>query len=103
MSIDETTAEPDIRIDPDTGNKIITWDRNGETMEFIVGSRPEGTDVWQRVPYDAADYGPVVDFATDFDHADATYNPNAPRCGRQSARGVAPSLTPIDTAACGCR
>ena len=76
--LDENTTGPDIRIDPETGNKIITWDRNGETMEFIVGSSPEGTDVWQRVPYDAADYGPVVDFATDFDHADPSYNPNAP-------------------------
>jgi cytochrome P450 len=81
-TVEEGTVQDDnyqVRIDPETGNKIITFDRNGETIEFIIGSDPEGTDVWQRVPYDADDYGPVEDFATDFDHADPAYNPNAPR------------------------
>ena len=32
--------------------------------DTIFGDSPEGTDVWQRVPYDPADYGPVEDFAT---------------------------------------
>ena len=33
----------------------------------VFGDTPEGTHVWQRVPYDPDDYGPVDDFATDFD------------------------------------
>ncbi|HSL73985.1 MAG TPA: cytochrome P450 [Ilumatobacteraceae bacterium] len=81
-TVEEGTVQDDhyqVRIDPETGNKIITFDRNGETIEFIIGSSPEGTDVWQRVPYDADDYGPVEEFATDFDHADPSYNPNAPQ------------------------
>ena len=44
----------------------------------IFGDKPEGTHVWQRVPYNPDDYGPVTDFATDFDHSDPAYNPNAP-------------------------
>jgi len=87
MSIDETResmpAEPVVRIDPETGNKIITVERNGESLDFTIGSSPEGTDIWQRVPYDADDYGPVSDFATDFDHADPAYNPNAPEVWKE--------------------
>ena len=56
----------------------------------VVGDRPEGTDVWQRVPYDAADYGPVTDFATDFDHADPEYNPNAPKVWKELREGGCP-------------
>jgi len=81
-TLDESVKTPDdyhVRIDPESGNKVITFDRNGETIEFIIGSTPEGTDIWQRVPYDADDYGPVEDFASDFDHADPSYNPNAPQ------------------------
>ena len=44
----------------------------------IIGSTPEGTDAWERVPYNADDYGPVTDWATDFDHASPDYNPVAP-------------------------
>jgi cytochrome P450 len=51
--------------------------------EVIFGMSPEGTHVWQRKPYDAADYGPVSDPATDFDHADPAYNPNAPEVWKQ--------------------
>ena len=53
------------------------------TRDAIIGDTPEGTDVWQRVPYNADDYGPVSDFATDFDHADKDYNPNAPKVWKQ--------------------
>ena len=49
----------------------------------IFGDSPEGTDVWQRVPYDADDYGPVSDYKTDFDHADPAYNPNAPQVWKE--------------------
>ena len=56
----------------------------------VVGDRPEGTDVWQRVPYDADDYGPVTDFATDFDHADPAYNPNAPKVWKELREGGCP-------------
>jgi cytochrome P450 len=43
-----------------------------------VSDTPENALAWERTPYNAADYGPVADFATDFDHADPSYNPNAP-------------------------
>ncbi len=43
-----------------------------------VSDTPENALAWMRTPYNAADYGPVTDFATDFDHADADYNRNAP-------------------------
>ena len=48
--------------------------------EYVMptfGDSPVGTHIWQRVPYDPDDYGPVSDFATDFDHADPNYNANA--------------------------
>jgi cytochrome P450 len=92
-TLDESVKTPDnyqVRIDAETGNKVITFDRNGETIEFIIGSGPEGTDVWQRVPYDADDYGPVEDFATDFDHADPGYNPKAPEVWKQLREGGCP-------------
>jgi len=88
--LDQPTSRPTMRIDDATGNKIFTLERGGETVEFIIGSSPEGTDVWQRVPYDAADYGPVADFATDFDHADAAYNPNAPEVWKALREGGCP-------------
>ena len=47
------------------------------------GDTPEGTHIWQRVPYNADDYGPVSDFATDFDHADPSYNPVAPQVWKE--------------------
>jgi cytochrome P450 len=49
----------------------------------IFGDTPEGTHVWQRVPYNPDDYGPVTDFATDFDHGDPAYNPNAPEVWKE--------------------
>ena len=54
------TASFTARIDETSGNKIITIERNDETYDFIVGSGPEGTDIWQRVPYDADDYGQAI-------------------------------------------
>ena len=51
--------------------------------DAVFGDSPEGTDVWQRVPYNPDDYGPVKDFATDFDHADRQYNPNAPEVWKE--------------------
>jgi cytochrome P450 len=92
-TIDEGVKTPDnyqVRIDPDTGNKVISFDRNGETIEFIIGSTPEGTDIWQRVPYNADDYGAVEDFATDFDHADPAYNPKAPEVWKELREGGCP-------------
>ncbi len=58
--------------------------------DVIFGTSPEGTHVWQRVPYDAAHYGPVSDFATDFDHADPAYNPSAPEVWKQLREGGCP-------------
>ena len=60
------------------------------TIVPVIGDRPEGTDVWQRVPYDPDDYGPVTDFATDFDHADPAYNPNAPEVWKELREGGCP-------------
>ncbi|MFN8023402.1 MAG: cytochrome P450 [Acidimicrobiales bacterium] len=56
----------------------------------VFGDSPEGTHVWQRVPYNADDYGPVSDFATDFDHADPAYNPNAPEVWKALREGGCP-------------
>ena len=56
----------------------------------VFGTSPEGTHVWQRVPYDLADYGPVDDFATDFDHGDPAYNPNAPEVWKTLREGGCP-------------
>ncbi len=44
----------------------------------IIKDTPEGADSWLRTPYRAEDYGPVTDWATDFDHARPEYNPVAP-------------------------
>src|SRR6185369_12732834 len=56
----------------------------------IIGDRPEGTHVWQRAPYNPDDYGPVSDFATDFDHGDPAYNPIAPRVWKELREGGCP-------------
>ena len=56
----------------------------------VFGDSPEGTHVWQRVPYNADDYGPVSDFTTDFDHADPNYNPNAPEVWKALREGGCP-------------
>ena len=47
------------------------------------GDRPEGNEFWERTPYDPADYGPVTDFATDFDHGSAEYNAKAPEVWKE--------------------
>ena len=54
-----------------------------EYVPPILGDSPEGTDIWERVPYDAEMYGPVTDWATDFDHAAPEYNPQAPEVWKQ--------------------
>ena len=64
--------------------------RSSEQYVPVVGDRPEGTDVWLRVPYDPDDYGPVSDFATDFDHADPAYNPIAPKVWKELREGGCP-------------
>ncbi|HMK12669.1 MAG TPA: cytochrome P450, partial [Acidimicrobiales bacterium] len=64
--------------------------RSSEQYVPVIGDRPEGTDVWLRVPYDPADYGPVEDFATDFDHADPAYNPKAPEVWKELREGGCP-------------
>ena len=65
--------------------KVATTPTSRSSEEYVpvIGDRPEGTDVWLRVPYDPADYGPVEDFATDFDHADPAYNANAPEVWKE--------------------
>jgi hypothetical protein len=54
------------------------------TGEYVPpGDRPEGHEFWERVPYDPAHYGPVTDYATDFDHGSAEYNAKAPEIWKQ--------------------
>jgi cytochrome P450 len=89
-TVDQTAQNATTTIDPETGNKILSFERNGETIEIIVGTSPEGTDVWQRVPYNPDDYGPVTDHRTDFDHADPAYNPNAPEVWKELRDGGCP-------------
>lgn len=64
--------------------------RPADYVEPIFGNSPEGTHVWQRVPYNPADYGPVTDFASDFDHADPAYNPEAPGVWKELREGGCP-------------
>ncbi|MEM9517531.1 MAG: cytochrome P450, partial [Actinomycetota bacterium] len=56
----------------------------------IIGPSPEGTDLWERVPYNPDDYGDVDDWATDFDQANPEYNPNAPEIWKQLREGGCP-------------
>jgi cytochrome P450 len=56
----------------------------------VIGDSPEGTHVWQRVPYDADDYGPVEDYRTDFDHAWPEYNATAPEVWKELREGGCP-------------
>jgi cytochrome P450 len=70
----DTSAEP-------TTDAVVP--RRGAAYIPTFGDSPEGTDVWQRVPYNADDYGPVAEFATDFDHADPAYNANAPHVWKE--------------------
>ncbi|WP_420452639.1 cytochrome P450 [Ilumatobacter sp.] len=49
----------------------------------VRGDSPEGTHVWDRVPYDPAHYGPVEDWATDLDHANPEYNRRAPEIWKE--------------------
>ncbi len=74
MSIDETTDEI-------TEDAIPFVDPNRTAP--IIRDTPAYADIWQRVPYNADDYGPVTDFATDFDHADPAYNPKAPEVWKE--------------------
>ncbi|MEO1064095.1 MAG: cytochrome P450 [Actinomycetota bacterium] len=54
-----------------------------EWVPPILGDSPEGADIWERVPYDPEMYGPVEDWATDFDHAAPDYNPRAPEVWKE--------------------
>jgi len=47
------------------------------------GSTPEGVDLYDRVPYDPADYGPVSDWKNDLDHATPEYNERAPEIWKE--------------------
>ena len=52
--------------------------------DLRAARRPPGRhEFWERSPYDAADYGPVSDFATDFDHGSAAYNAKAPEVWKE--------------------
>ena len=77
--------------------------RSSEQYVPVVGDRPEGTDVWLRVPYDPDDYGPCPTSPPTSITPTPRTTRSRQRCGRSCARAAAPSLTPIATAACGCR
>ncbi len=64
--------------------------RSGSDYVMTFGDSPEGSDIWQRVPYDADDYGSVTDFANDFDHAVPEYNPDAPHVWKELREGGCP-------------
>lgn len=59
-------------------------------VEPVFGDSPDGTHVWQRVPYDPDDYGPVTDYRTDFDHAWPEYNATAPEVWKDLRQGGCP-------------
>jgi cytochrome P450 len=61
-----------------------------EEREFILGDSPVGSDAWERTPYRAEDYGPVTDWAADFDHARPEYNPVAPDVWQELRQGGCP-------------
>ncbi len=64
-----------------------------EPTEWVpptIGPSPEGVDGWERVPYDADDYGPVEDWATDLDHAVPEYNENAHQIWKDLREGGCP-------------
>jgi len=62
---------------------LHTPNNDAPTTYVPPGDRPEGHEFWERSPYDAADYGPVSDFATDFDHGSAAYNAKAPEVWKE--------------------
>ena len=73
-----------------TTEAVPTEAVRGPDYVMTFGDRPEGTDIWQRVPYDADDYGPVSDYATDFDHAVKEYNETAPQVWKELREGGCP-------------
>jgi hypothetical protein len=62
----------------------------GDWQLPIIKDTPEGADLWERVPYDPDDYGPVSDWASDFDHASPAYNAHAPEIWKQLREGGCP-------------
>jgi cytochrome P450 len=64
--------------------------RADEPYVPIIKDTPEGADGWERVPYDADDYGPVSDWANDLDHADPYYNAHAPEIWKELREGGCP-------------
>ena len=77
-------------VQPSESTTIPAEAVRGADYVITFGDRPEGTDIWQRVPYDAADYGPVTDYATDFDHGVREYNPRAPQVWKELREGGCP-------------
>ena len=56
----------------------------------IISDSPEGADGWERTPYVEADYGPVTDWTSDFDHATPHYNAHAPEIWKELREGGCP-------------
>ena len=67
----------------DMTDTLHTPNNDAPTTYVPPGDRPEGHEFWERSPYDPADYGPVTDFATDFDHGSAEYNAKAPEVWKE--------------------
>ena len=59
-----------------------------DTRDFTSDSSQRGEV--EHGEYDAAMYGPVSDWATDIDHADPQYNPNAPDVWKELRDGGCP-------------
>ena len=74
----------------DTKPSPFDSDAVSERVLPIIKDTPEGADAWERTPYRSEDYGPVSDWATDFDHADPAYNPVAPEIWSELIEGGCP-------------
>jgi len=65
----------------DTAKSAV--DEGGTGARQLIGDSPAGNDLWERVPHSPELYGEVSDWATDIDHADPNYNPNAPEIWKE--------------------
>jgi cytochrome P450 len=73
----------DTTSDPLTGDHV-------DAQQVVLPDTPVNAEVWARTPYNPEDYGPVSEWATDFDHSDPAYNPMAPEIWKSLIEGGCP-------------
>src|SRR6478752_5944767 len=73
------TADMTDVVQPNESTTVPGEAVRGADYVMTFGDRPEG-----------ADYGPVTDYATDFDHGVREYNPNAPQVWKELREGGCP-------------